>query len=113
MDKILTGVVASEGLKLRAQPNMGGIIVDELARGDEVDILGTSDNKRWLNVRVRKSGLHGWVYAVYVTIKVAAKPPRQEPFETVVKPWMLAPLSAWIMGGGALLIIALYWLAGR
>lgn len=105
MKYFLPGVVTSEGLKLRAAASMSGTVIDELARGDELDVFTVSTNRRWLDVRVRKTGLHGYVFAEHVKIH---KPVPHAPVETVVRPWMLVPLSAWALGAAAVFAVGLY-----
>lgn len=55
-----TASVASYGLNLRSGPNAGFDVVQELAQGDSVEILGRNPNSGWVNIRT-DSGAEGWV----------------------------------------------------
>ena len=64
----MRGTVKTHGLNLRAMPSMDGQIVDQLSRGDVLEIGQTSPNKHWIAGRVERTGQRGWVFASDVTL---------------------------------------------
>ncbi|HEY80319.1 MAG TPA: SH3 domain-containing protein, partial [Caldilineae bacterium] len=59
------GQVTARKLNLRAGPGMDQAILTQLRRGDQVQVMGRSDNGQWLNV-TSEAGFTGWVAARWI-----------------------------------------------
>lgn len=62
----LRGIVANPG-NVRADPNVRAAAVDRVNPGEEVQLLGRSDNSRWYLVLTVR-GVAGWVSATLLTV---------------------------------------------
>lgn len=62
----LRGTVANPG-NVRADPNPNATPLDQVNRGEEVQLLGRSDNGRWYLVLTVR-GVAGWVNAVLLSV---------------------------------------------
>lgn len=65
--------VAAERASIRTEPSADASILTTVERGTELDLLGTSGN--WYRVRVRATGVEGWINNLLVDRKVASPPP--------------------------------------
>lgn len=64
---ILTGVVTSEGLNLRAGPGQGYAVVDTLGQGDTVEITAVDPVYGWTYVQIQNE-LTGWVNPYFLDL---------------------------------------------
>jgi len=75
--------VTINGLNLRAQPSAKANVIDSLARGDTVEVLGRSGN--WILVRTSEDE-EGYVFGAYLTGFDIAPPHSRQPQSKAPKP---------------------------
>jgi uncharacterized protein (TIGR02594 family) len=83
-----TYLVTASSLNLRSSPRLAKNILGSLKRGASVELLETSDDQLWRNVK--RGAKTGWVFAKYLAKEGEAPTPivEQEEF-----PWMSIALS--------------------
>ena len=57
-------IVTVEGLNLRDKPSLDGKVIDVLDNGDVVELLGSSDDGYWRNIKI--AGKTGWASHKYL-----------------------------------------------
>ena len=57
-------IVTVEGLNLRDKPSLDGKVIDVLDSGDVVELLGSSDDGYWRNIKI--AGKTGWASHKYL-----------------------------------------------
>jgi uncharacterized protein YraI len=62
-----SGVVTADHLNLRESPGIDAKVLKIIARGQELAVLGVSDDGSWSEVRL-PDGLQGWVYSIYIKV---------------------------------------------
>lgn len=74
--------VTSDGLNLRANAGVSGLVLDELNHGAKLEVFDSkklSSGNTWIYVRCTKNGQRGWVSEKYTAKDVVASPPAPEP----------------------------------
>jgi uncharacterized protein YraI len=63
-------VRAFANLHVRASPNSGSALLDNLAYGSDVDVIGRTADNSWLQVTYNNgvSNINGWIYSPYIRI---------------------------------------------
>lgn len=129
-----TATVVTEGLKLHASM-AGEEILDELSKGDKLEILDVRQGKQlqWMHVRVLKAhsdavgklgyvAAHGSNGSAFVAVDAWApphSPPPAPPKPPVVivgdasEWWMAIPVGLWLCLAGGAAVILVYWLVNR
>lgn len=93
---MLRATVASEGLNLRRAPIISSCnIVDQLARGDRLDVLEGDPGSPWIKVRVRRTGMSGYVATKFLTIDHIpdVPPPRPQLPQTHSRDWVVVAVA--------------------
>lgn len=57
--------VTGRSVNMRAGPGKNYAVIDQLARGDTVEVLEAADNG-WVRLRLPETGLEGWMSASYL-----------------------------------------------
>ena len=57
--------VTGRAVNMRAGPGKNYAVIDQLARGDTVEVLEAADNG-WVRLRLPETGLEGWMSASYL-----------------------------------------------
>jgi len=94
------GTVISDGLNLRDTPRMTGAVVDQLGKGEQVDVI-RSEQDGWLYVEVHRTAQRGYVHGEYVSI---AAQPAPKPVDVPSWPWIFGAIALAGLLFGALLL---------
>jgi hypothetical protein len=116
------GSIISDGLNLRAEPNITGTIVDKLSPEDKLEVYSRVSGG-WLKVRVLRTGQLGYVSERFVELETPETSPPLRPAgrsrrgganaeEKEVRPFgLLAALRHYarspLIGGGLVLFAAI------
>ena len=74
-----TGYISGTLVNMRTGPGTSYRVIDSLSRGTELTVLSVGID--WYNVQVKKSGISGYVYGKYVSLKNPGATPPPEPPE--------------------------------
>jgi len=116
-----TGTVVSDGLRLRAGGGINFDVIDELTKGDKVELVSQINGDGWVDVYVLSTksgegvGEYGWINSAFITIDVPAPPdlpyPPVEPPPSKPQPMPetepLFPDWAVYAGGAAIVLVVL------
>ena len=74
-----TGYISGNLVNFRTGPGTGYRVIDKLGKGTELNVLSVGID--WYNVQVEKTGISGYVYGKYVSLKNPGSTPPPEPPE--------------------------------
>lgn len=74
-----TGYISGNLVNFRTGPGTAYRVIDKLSKGTEVNVLSVGID--WYNVQVVKTGISGYVYGKYVSLKNPGSTPPPEPPE--------------------------------
>jgi 23S rRNA U2552 (ribose-2'-O)-methylase RlmE/FtsJ len=110
----MRGTVTSVGLNLRARAHAAAHIIDQIAKGDKVEILDAMPGG-WLKVEVVRTGERGYVFAKFVKADPVAPvaPPDVEPVPAPHEDEPTDP-RVWIVSAIGLVagVLAMLWAFG-
>jgi len=72
-----TGYISGNLVNMRTGPGTGYRAIDKLAKGTEVVVISVGID--WFRVQVKKTGISGYVYSKYVSLKNPGSTPKPEP----------------------------------
>lgn len=63
------GQTSGNMLKLRKRPTSDSVAIEAYPRGEKIDVIGRSDDGKWLKVKVVSDGKIGFMYAAFVSLE--------------------------------------------
>jgi uncharacterized protein YgiM (DUF1202 family) len=103
----MRGTVTSVGLNLRARAHAAAHIIDQIAKGDKVEILDAQPGG-WLKVEVVRTGERGYVFAKFITADpvIPDVEPLDEDEPTDPRVWIVSAIG--LVAG----VLAMLWAFG-